>query len=152
MVRAGDRAPGFSLASTQGEVRLSDRLRESRVLLAFYFEDGTPSCSTEIDALKDAYETLRELAADVIAVSADSVESHRAFSERLDGVPFALASDPELAAARAYGVVAEDDPRRSRRALFVIEPDGTVSYAADPYSPNNLGQLEGAFRALGVAV
>ena len=146
----GEQAPDFALPSTGGEVRLSDRLREGRVLLAFYFEDATPTCSTEVAALKDAYETLRELGADVIAVSADSVESHRAFAERLGGVPFPLASDGELRVARAYDVVAEDDPRRSRRALFVIEQDGVIAYAANPFSPNSLSQLEGAFRALGL--
>ncbi len=150
MPEPGERAPDFVLPSTNGEVRLSERLVRGRVLLAFYVEDATPACTTEVAALTDAYETLRELGADVIAVSADGVESHRAFAERLGGVPFALASDGDLAVASAYGVIAEDDARRSRRALFVIEQDGTVSYAADPYQPNNLSQLEGALRALGV--
>jgi peroxiredoxin Q/BCP len=150
MVDAGDRAPDFALPSTDGEVRLSDRLRDGRVLLAFYTEDATPTCSTEIAALIDAYETIRQLGADVIAVSADSVESHRAFAERLGGLPFALASDADLTAAHAYGVVSEDDPRRSRRALFVIEQDGRVAHAANPFSPSSLAQLEGALRALGL--
>ncbi len=150
MPESGDRAPDFALPSTDGEVRLSDRLREGRVLLAFYFEDATPTCSTEIAALKDAYETLRAVGADVIALSADSVESHRAFAGRLGGVPFPLASDGDLSAARAYDAVAQDDSRRSRRALFVIERDGRIAYAANPFSPSNLAQLEGAFRALGL--
>ena len=152
MPDVGERAPDFTLPSTDGEVRLGDRLGEGRVLLAFYFEDATPTCSTEVAALKDAHETLRELGADVIAVSADSVESHRAFAERLGGVPFPLASDGQLDVARAYDAVAEDDPRRSRRALFIIEQDGAIAYAANPFSPNNLSQLEGAFRALGLEV
>jgi peroxiredoxin Q/BCP len=152
MPSAGDRAPDFTLPSTEGDVRLSDLRREGRVLLAFYFEDATPTCSTEIAALKDAHEMLREVGASVVAVSADSIESHRAFAERLGGVPFALASDIDLSAARAYDAVAEDDPRRSRRALFVIEQDGTISYAANPFSPNSLSQLEEAFRALGLAL
>ncbi len=150
MPERGDRAPDFTLASTNGELRLADLLREGRVLLAFYFEDGTPACSTEIAAFKDAHDALRELGAQVIAVSADSIESHRAFAERMGGLPFPLASDAELAAARSYGAVAEDDPRRSRRALFVIEQDGKIAYAANPYSPNSLSQLEAALRALGM--
>ncbi len=150
MPSAGDRAPDFVLPSTEGDVRLGERLDRGRVLLAFYSEDGTPTCSTEVAALKDAYDTLRELGAEVIAVSADGVESHREFAERLGGVPFPLASDAGLDAARAYDAVAEDDPRRSRRALFVIEQDGTIAYAANPFSPNSLSQLEEAFRALGM--
>ncbi|MDP3768595.1 MAG: redoxin domain-containing protein [Dehalococcoidia bacterium] len=150
MPDVGDRAPDFALPSTDGEVRLSDRLKDARVLLAFYFEDATPTCSTEVASLKDARDALRELGADVIAVSADGLESHRQFAERLGGLPFPLVSDPQMEAARAYDAVAEDDPRRSRRALFAIEQNGTISYAANPFSPNNLSQLEGAFRALGL--
>lgn len=150
MPEPGELAPDFSLPGTDGEVRLGDSLARGKVLVAFYFEDATPTCTTEIEALKDAYDTLRELGADVIGVSSDSVDSHRAFAERLGGIPFPLASDGDLAVARAYGVVAEDDPRRSRRALFAIDEDGKVSYAANPFSPNSLAQLEGVFRALGL--
>ena len=116
MPEPGDRAPDFSLPSTEGELRLSDSLQQGRVLLAFYFEDATPTCSTEIEALKDAHETLRELGASVIAVSADSLDSHRAFAERLGGLPFALASDPDLTVGRA-SVVIEDVRRFDRRGL-----------------------------------
>jgi peroxiredoxin Q/BCP len=48
----GEQAPDFALPTTDGEVRLSERLREGRVLLAFYFEDATPTCSTEVAALR----------------------------------------------------------------------------------------------------
>jgi peroxiredoxin Q/BCP len=149
---AGERAPDFSLPGTDGDVRLSERLARGPVLLAFYFEDATPACSVEVASLKDVYDAVRELGADVIAVSADSVESHRAFAERLGGVPFALLSDAELEAARAYDAMSEEDAKRSRRALFVIDRDGTVRYAANPYSPNSLAQLEGALRALGMEI
>jgi peroxiredoxin Q/BCP len=148
MAKPGDRAPDFSLPSTDGDVRQSELLQRSRVLVAFYTEDGTPSCSNEIAALKDAAELLDGVT--IVGVSADSVESHRSFAERLGGVPFALASDADLTAARAYDVVSEDDARRSRRALFVIEQNGPVSYAADPFSVNSTAQLEEALRALGV--
>jgi peroxiredoxin Q/BCP len=145
-----DPAPDFALPSTQGDLRLADLLRDGPLLLAFYFEDATPTCSTEVAALKDAHDALREHGASVVAVSADSIESHRAFAERLGGLPFPLAPDADLAVARAYGVVAEDDSRRRRRALFVIHRDATITYAANPFSPNNLSQFEAALRALGL--
>jgi peroxiredoxin Q/BCP len=150
MANVGDSAPDFSLLSTTGEITLSKALQRGRVLLAFYFEDGTPSCVTEVRALKDANPMLREAGTQVITVSADSVASHRAFARRLGGVPFVMASDGLLEVARAYDAVAEDDRRRARRALFVIEQDGTVSYAANPFQVNSLSQMEEALRAAGV--
>ncbi|MDO8616420.1 MAG: redoxin domain-containing protein [Dehalococcoidia bacterium] len=148
MAETGDEAPDFTLPSTQGELRLSDLAARVKVLLAFYAEDNTPLCSSELSMLKDDYGIVKELGAQVIAVSAGSLESHRQFAERLGGVPFALASDERLEAARAYGVVAEDG-KRSRRAVFVIE-GGRIVHANAWFEPGNPAQYEAVFRALGL--
>ena len=138
-------------ASTEGDVSLDDLLATgNRLVLAFYFEDATPSCQTEISVLKDSHEMLREFRARVVAVSADSLESHARFVERLEGVPFPLASDHQLDAASAYGVVDEGDQKRSRRAVFVIDTDGTILLALAPFQPANLAHVEAIFNALGV--
>lgn len=152
MPDVGESAPDFSLPSTRGDLSLKELLEHGRLLLAFYFEDATPSCTTEIRVLSDAQPMLREAGTQVVAVCADSVSSHRAFVKRLGGVPFPLAADQSLDTVRAYDVLSADDRRRARRALFVIERDGTISYAADPFQVNNLSQLENALRAAGVEI
>ena len=121
------------------------------MVLAFYTEDNTPLCSNEIAMLRDDYEMVRELGAEVVAVSADGVESHRDFAERLGGVPFALVSDEALEAARAYGVV-DDAGKRSRRAVFVIDRGGVILHAEPWFQPGNPTQYEAVFRALGLEV
>lgn len=147
---AGSRAPAFALPSTEGDVALESLLAAGdRVVLAFYTEDATPTCENEITMLKDAHEMLREFGARVVAVSSDPIESHRAFAQRLDGVPFPLASDSALEAAGAYGVIDEGDPSRSRRAIFVIDRDGTVILAHPHFHPHNLSQIEAIFDSLG---
>lgn len=152
---AGDRAPDFRLPSTQGEVALSELLAVGTpIVLVFYFEDGTPSCETELSIFRDAAEMLNETNARVVAIGADSVASHEAFAARLGGVPFPLASDAMLDAARAYGVIDEGDDRRSRRAIFVITPDGTVALAIPHFQPSSISQVEeifGTLAALGSA-
>jgi peroxiredoxin len=92
---------------------------------------------------------VRELGAEVIAVSADGVDSHEAFAERLGGVPFPLASDTTLEAARAFDVV-DDAGKRSRRAVFVIDRGGNILHAERWFQPGNPGQYEAIFRALGL--
>ena len=149
MPDVGDSAPDFELESTEGTLRLSERVQHGRVLLAFYFEDATPSCSTEIATLADVYEPIQSVGGDIVAVSADSVASHRLFAQRMNA-PFPLVSDPDLHAAKAYDVVSEEDPKRSRRALFVIDEDGTIVHAANSFSPNSLAQLEDVLRAIGI--
>jgi peroxiredoxin Q/BCP len=146
----GARAPEFTLPSTGGDVSLASLLAGGhRALVAFYFEDGTPSCQTEIAALRDAHEMLTDMRARVVAISADSLESHAAFAERLGGVPFPLASDTSLDVTRRYGVVDDGDDRRARRAVFVVKADGTVALALPHFQPNNLAQIEAIFAALG---
>jgi len=151
MPEPGDQAPNFTLASTSGEVRLSVAADRGKVVLAFYYEDATPTCTNEISMLRDDYELVRELGAEIIAVSADSLDSHEAFAERLGGVPFPLASDEKLEAAQAFDVV-DDTGKRSKRAVFVIDRGGRVLHAERWFQPGNPTQYEAIFRALGMDV
>lgn len=151
MPEPGEQAPDFTLPSTEGDVTLSDLTERSKVVLAFYFEDATPLCQTEVSMLKDDYDVVRELGGEVIAVSADGLDSHAAFAERLGGVPFPLASDERLEAAKAFDAV-DDSGKRSRRAVFVIDRGGEIMYAEQWFQPGNPGQYEAIFRALGLAV
>jgi peroxiredoxin Q/BCP len=122
-------------------------LGDRRLVLAFYYEDLTPTCSTQVSSLKEGFETFEELGANVLAVSSDTLESHQLFCDRLGGLPFPLASDGDLALARAYGVV-DDSGKRARRAVFVIDRDGTVLLALPYYNPAIISQFEQIFQAL----
>ena len=84
---AGDAAPDFELPSTKGTLRLRDLTTTKKVLLAFYTEDNTPLCSSEVSVLKEDYELVQQLGTEVVAVSADSLDSHRDFADKLGGVP-----------------------------------------------------------------
>ena len=148
---AGDAAPDFQLPSTQGTLRLKDLTATKKVLLAFYTEDNTPLCSSEVSVLKEDYELVRQLRTEVVAVSADSLDSHRDFAEKLGGVPFPLASDESLEAAKAYGVL-DEAAKRSRRAVFIIDKGGTILHVVPRFQPGNPSQYEDIFVALGFEV
>ncbi len=145
----GQTAPDFTLPTTSGPLRLSDLRAKGKVVLAFYTEDATPLCSAEVTSFKNEFETLRELGAQVLAISADSMESHQRFAQGLGGLPFPLASDPSLEVARLYGV-ADPGQRRSRRAVFVVGKDGKVLHANPFYNPGNPAQYAEVFKALGL--
>ena len=151
MPQPGATAPDFQLPSTQGTLRLSDVTAAGKVVLAFYQEDNTPLCSSEISVLKEDYELVRTLRAEVVAVSADGLEAHEEFVRRLGGLPFPLVSDRDLEAARAYGVL-DDGGKRSRRAVFVIDKGGTVLHVVPWFQPGNPVQYEEIFAALGFEV
>jgi peroxiredoxin len=122
-----------------------------RVVLAFYTEASTPRCAQEIAGLKDEYATLQELGAEVVGISADGLKAQRAFDEALGGCPFPLASDEALEVSQRYEVVG-DDGKRSQRAIFVIDTDGTTLYATRWYQPGNPTQFMEIFKALGMSI
>ena len=148
---AGKLAPDFELPSTRGTIRLSDLTAAGKVLLAFYTEDGTPTCAGEVSVLIEDYELVQDLRAEVLAVSADGLDSHREFADELGGVPFPLVSDEQLEAAEAYGVVG-DDGKRSRRAVFVIDKGRTILHVVPWFQPGNPSQYEAIFAALGLDI
>lgn len=151
MPAVGDEAPDFTLPSTEGDLRLHELTASKKVVLAFYTEDNTPLCSSQLSVLKEDYELVQQLGAEVLAVSADSLESHRDFARRLGGLPFPLASDERLEAAQAFGVL-DDSGKRCRRAVFVIERGGRIAHVVPWFQPGNPSQYEEIFQAIGFEV
>ena len=98
--------------------------------------------------MKGEYETVKEAGGQVVAVSADDLATHERFCQELGGCHFPLVSDPELVAARLYGVVGEDG-RRSHRAVFVIDWGGAILHQIPWFQPGNIGQFLEIFEVLG---
>jgi thioredoxin-dependent peroxiredoxin len=141
--------PDLVLPGTAGPRRLRP-LAAERLLVVFYQEDATPTCTTQLCSFRDDFDLLQELGTEVVGVSADSVDIHRAFLQRLGGLPFALLSDSAGEAARSFGVW-DAESQRSQRAVFVLDRAGVILHASVPYTPLNLAQYEAVFRALGLA-
>ena len=151
MPDVGEKAPDFILPGTQGRFQLSHAYKNKKVVLAFYTEDDTPSCAQELASFKEEHPTVQELGAEVVAVSVDSLESHQGFCDRVGGYPFPLVSDAEKEVAAAYEVL-QDDGKRSHRAVFVIDDQGTIIHRIPWYQPGNPSQLLEVFQALGLEV
>ena len=98
--------------------------------------------------MKEEYETVKDAGGEVVAISADSLDSHLRFCQAIGGCPFPLACDEGLVAARLYGVLGEDE-RRSQRAIFVIDRGGTLLHPIPWFQPGNIGQFMEIFQALG---
>ena len=149
MAKIGDIAPDFTLPSTAGDITLSTAASDKRIVLAFYTEDKTPGCAQMLSALQGEYDTIQELDAQVIAISADSIESHGAFSESLGRCPFPLASDADLEVATTYGTLT-DDGRGMVRAVFVLDKGERIIHGIPWYQPGNTAQFFEIFQALGL--
>jgi peroxiredoxin Q/BCP len=128
-IAVGDRAPDFTLPASSGVVRLADVLQQKAVVLYFYPKDETPGCTAEACAFRDSYEVFTQAGAEVIGVSDDTVESHRAFAAH-HRLPFRLLSDPGGEVRKLYGVSGWLGLLRGR-VTFVIDRQGIVRHVFD---------------------
>jgi peroxiredoxin (alkyl hydroperoxide reductase subunit C) len=138
MLQVGKKAPPFDMPSTKDlktlkeNVSLSD-YRGKWLILFFYPLDFTFVCPTEIKAFSDAYDEIKKAGADVLAVSTDSVYSHRAWINTapdkggLGPMNYVLASDITKDVSRDYGVLLEDKGI-ALRGLFIIDTEGYLQY------------------------
>ena len=123
----GDVAPNFSLPSQLGGwVQLRDLLGAGEVVLYFYPKDNTPGCTAEAKAFRDSYETFKELGANVVGISSDSVDSHVDFASRCE-LPFTLLSDAGGAVRKLYGVPSTLGVLPGR-VTYVIDSQGVIRY------------------------
>jgi peroxiredoxin Q/BCP len=126
-VNVGDKAPDFTLDSQTGEnVTLSDFFGRKNVVLYFYPKDETPGCTREACTFRDSYELFTDLGAEVIGVSADTVESHKAFAEH-HNLPFTLLSDLDNNVRKLYGATSTLGFIPGR-VTFIIDKKGIVRH------------------------
>ena len=126
-LKVGDRAPDFVLPTQKGgEVKLSSLLRGREVVLYFYPKDNTPGCTAEAKAFKDSYEVFRQMGAEVVGISSDSVGSHADFASRCD-LPFTLLSDTGGKVRKLYGVPSTMGLLPGR-VTYIIDSSGVVRH------------------------
>ena len=122
----GERAPDFSLPSTGGSTVTLGQYRGTPVVLVFYPGDDTPVCTKQLNAYNDELAQFDALEAQVLAVSAQGLDSHERFAGK-HGFRFPLLADTDKTVAAAYGTLGPlGFPRRS---VFVIDRTGVVRYA-----------------------
>lgn len=95
-------------------------------VLFFYPADFTFVCPTELKDMADARDIFETIWVEVLAISTDTVYSHRAWvkHERLmQNFPYKMLSDHNLETAFAYNVL-DEQTWIAGRWTFVIDPDG----------------------------
>jgi len=122
----GDQAPDFELPGTgSAQYRLSS-YRGKVVVIVFYPGDNTAVCTRQLNSYNQGLDEFEKLGAQVLAISAQDLDSHEEFSCK-HNFGFPLLADTDKNVARQYGVLGPMGfPRRS---VFVIDANGRISYA-----------------------
>lgn len=127
----GQAAPEFTLPGTDGPVSLQN-LRGRVVVLYFYPRDNTPGCTTEACDFRDDIREFRDLNAEVIGISTDTLASHQKFVAKYQ-LPFPLLSDEGGTVSAQYGAYKEKNlygkvSMGIERSTFVIDRTGTIRH------------------------
>ena len=130
-LQIGSKAPEFTGIDQNGsKVSLKD-FRGKKLVLYFYPEDDTPSCTTQACNLRDNFSTLEAQGYEIIGISPNDAESHRKFKTKYS-LPFTLIADPHHKIIEKYGVWGEKNMYGRKfmglhRTTFVIDESGMIS-------------------------
>jgi len=129
ILKAGVRAPNFTLKTTPDQsVSLGD-FRGRPVVLTFYPADWSPVCSDEMGLYAQVMPEFKKFDAEVLGISVDGVWSHLEFSkDRKLNFPLLSDFEPKGAVSKLYGVY-EFENGESARALFVIDKKGVIRWS-----------------------
>jgi peroxiredoxin Q/BCP len=130
LLKEGDKAPAFSGNDQNGKkVSLPD-FKGQKIVLYFYPEDDTPTCTIQACNLRDNYALLKQNRFVVIGVSPNDEKSHLKFEQKFD-LPFTLIADPSHAIIDQYGVWGEKNLYGRKytglhRTTFLIDEKGII--------------------------
>jgi peroxiredoxin Q/BCP len=130
-LQVGNPAPKIQAKNQVGNVvNLSD-FAGKKIVLYFYPQDGTPTCTVEACNLRDNYQSLQAQGYVVLGVSPDSEKKHIKFIEKYE-LPFDLLVDEDLKICNDYGVWAEKTTFGKTymgvvRTTFIIDEKGMIA-------------------------
>ena len=133
---AGDPAPGFKLQDQNGEWHDLEDYRGTWLAVYFYPKDDTPGCTTEACNFRDNIYAFKAIGAEVVGISVDDVESHKAFSDKYK-LPFVILADADGTTTEAYGLLRDWKLIQiASRQSFIVNPDGMVAKHYEEVDPD----------------
>lgn len=140
-LKAGDKAPEFSLTDQHGKAVKLKGLRGQKVVVYFYPKANTPGCTTQSCELRDAEPDLSKLGATVIGISPDAPKAQLKFDDKYS-LGFPLLADEDHAVAEAFGVWGEKSMYGKKymgivRSAFVVDEKGKIVDAFYKVSPKD---------------
>ncbi|MDC9581238.1 thioredoxin-dependent thiol peroxidase [Xenorhabdus sp. PR6a] len=144
-LKAGDKAPQFSLPDQDGEtIKLSD-FKGQRVLVYFYPKAMTPGCTVQACGLRDSMDELKSINVEVLGISTDAPGKLARFVEK-ETLNFTLLSDVDHQVAEQFGVWGEKKFMGKtydgmHRISFLINPHGEIEHVFDKFKTSEHHQV-----------
>lgn len=127
-IETGSKIPHFTLKDQHGSTfDVNSLLGKKNIVIYFYPKDDTPGCTREACSFRDQFEVFREADAEIIGVSAQSVESHKEFAEK-HRLSFTLLSDTGNQVRKLFGVPTSFLGMLPGRVTYIVDKTGTVRH------------------------
>lgn len=125
-LKIGDVLPNFTAIDTNGNTFNSETIiGKQPAVIYFYPKDDTPGCTAQACSFRDQYEDFKNLGAEVIGISSDTIESHQKFAKRYK-LPFLLLSDSDKKIRKLFGVPSDLFGLLPGRVTYVIDKNGII--------------------------
>jgi alkyl hydroperoxide reductase subunit AhpC len=140
-LRINDEAPNFTAETTQGTINFHEWIDNGWAILFSHPKDFTPVCTTELGYMARLQPEFAKRNCKIIGLSVDPVTSHGKWADDIREtqgyqVEYPMIGDPELKAAKLYGMLPADAGETSEgrtaannatvRTVFVIGPDKKI--------------------------
>ncbi len=131
-LRLGDEAPDFIAMTTEGELNFHEWLGDSWGVLFSHPADYTPVCTTELGTTARMKEEFEKRNVKVMALSVDSLESHRGWIRDINEtqnttVNFPIVADEDRVVSSLYDMIhPNSDDKMTVRSVFIIGPDKKI--------------------------
>lgn len=130
-LKVGDTVPNFTALDTNGnEFRSQDFVGKKPVVFYFYPKDNTPGCTAQACSFRDQYEDFKDLGAEVIGISSDSITSHQKFTKQYR-LPFQLLSDSDRKIRKLFGVPSGMLGLLPGRVTYIVDKTGSITMIFD---------------------
>jgi len=132
-LKVGDKAADFTMYDTDKKERSLKEFAGKKTVLAFYPGAFTGVCTREMCTFRDALANFNAVNAQVVGISVDSPFANKGFAAA-NNLNFPLLSDFSRSVSTVYtGLQKEFSGLKgyetAKRAVFVLDPQGTVRYA-----------------------
>ena len=125
-IEIGKPAPAFEIYDQNMQLHSLDNYSGKWLVIFFYTRDNTPGCTLEVRSFNRDITQFRELDAEVLGISLDSVESHAEFSNN-EKLTFPLLADPTGTVAGSYAsLLSAGKVKFARRNTMIINRKGIL--------------------------
>lgn len=136
-LQLGDKIPEFSAKDNNGNIfESSSIVGKKPVVFYFYPKDNTPGCTAQACSFRDQHEDFKDLGAEVIGISSDSIVSHEKFIQQYK-LPFILLSDNDKKIRKLFGVKPDLFGLIPGRVTYVADNNGVIQFIFDSMNATN---------------